>query len=74
MTQGPVALGLSQARGQPPRKCQPSAFFHTRLREKGSNGRRPHDRSGPRPGPVSRPPLAPQAVRAWQSLWPCSSC
>jgi len=40
MTQGPAALGLSQARGQPPRKCQPSAFFHTRLREKGSgNGR-----------------------------------
>jgi len=56
--------------GQPPVSASPQRFFHTRLREKGSSGRRPHGRSGPRPGPVSRPPLAPQAVRAWQSLWP----
>jgi len=62
MTQGPAALGLPQARGTASRKCQPSAFFHTRLHGKGSSsGRRPHGRSGPRPGPVSRPrsPLRP---------------
>jgi len=75
MTLGPAALGLPQARGQPPVSASPQRFSTQGYVEKGnSSGKRPHGRSWPRPGPVSRPPLAPQVVRAWQSLWPCSSC
>jgi len=79
MTQGPAALGLPRHGGQPPVSASTQRFSTQGYVVKGSsNGRRPHGRSGPRPGPVSRPSLAPQAVRAWQSLWsvppvrPCS--
>jgi len=73
MTLGPAALGLPRHGRQPPVSASPQRFSTQGYVEKGNgNGRRPHGRSGPRPGPVSRPPPAPQAVRAWQSLWPAS--
>jgi len=53
MTQGSAALGLPQARGQSPVSASPKRFSTQRYVVKGSSGRRPHGRLGPRPGPVS---------------------
>jgi len=42
---GPSCARPAPGTGTASRKCQPSAFFHTRLHEKGSSsGRRPHGR------------------------------
>jgi len=52
VTQGPAALGLARHGGQPPVSASPQRFSTQGYVEKGSSsGRRPHDRSGPRPGP-----------------------